>query len=182
MNDQADSIVRLQGVRAIFASPDQMQDAVSTLSVSGFDRADLSLPSRGLIEGTETPESASKPAATLDDARQARTLGVSTAASAAALAAAGITVATGGAAAVRSSPPIARPTGWSSGTVRPTQRAGAWSLRCVPRRKRNERRRKQSCAPQAQATSKRLPSTRIPYRTSVRWLYERRCQQIGFGA
>jgi hypothetical protein len=99
MNDQADGIVSLREVRATFASPDQMQDAVSRLSVSGFDRADLSLPSRGLIEGTETPEAGSKPAATEADARQARTLGASTAATAAALAAAGITVATGGAAA-----------------------------------------------------------------------------------
>ena len=99
MNDQADVIVSLREVRATFASPDQMQDAVSRLSVSGFDRADLSLPSRGLIEGTETPEAGSKPAATEADARQARTLGASTGAAAPALAAAGITVATGGAAA-----------------------------------------------------------------------------------
>jgi len=75
-----------------------MQDAVSKLSMSGFDRADLSLPSPGLVEGTETPEAGTKPASTDEDARQARTLGASTAASAVALAAAGITVATGGAA------------------------------------------------------------------------------------
>jgi hypothetical protein len=76
-----------------------MQAAVSRLSMSGFDRADVSLPSPGLIEGTETPEAGSKPASTEPDARQARTLGASTAAAAAALAAAGVTVATGGAAA-----------------------------------------------------------------------------------
>jgi hypothetical protein len=99
MNDQAGGIATLREVRARFASADQMQDAVSRLSVSGFDRADLSLPSPGLVEGAETPEAGTKPASTESDARQARTLGASTAAAAAALAAAGITVATGGAAA-----------------------------------------------------------------------------------
>jgi hypothetical protein len=99
MSDQAGGIATLQEVRATFASASQMQDAVSRLSLSGFDRADLSLPSPGLLQGTETPESGTKPASTEADARQARTLGASTAAAAAALAAAGVTVATGGAAA-----------------------------------------------------------------------------------
>jgi len=99
MSDQAGGIAELREVRATFASPDQMQDAVSKLSMSGFDRADLSLPSPGLVEGTETPEAGTKPASTESDARQARTLGASTVGAAAALAAAGITVATGGAAA-----------------------------------------------------------------------------------
>ncbi|HEY0184800.1 MAG TPA: hypothetical protein VGC09_18520 [Rhodopila sp.] len=99
MNEQAGGIAALREVRATFASPDQMQDAVSRLSLSGFDRADLSLPSPALVEGKETPEAGTKPAATESDARQARTLGASTAAAAAALAAAGVTVATGGAAA-----------------------------------------------------------------------------------
>jgi hypothetical protein len=99
MNNPADGIATLREVRATFASPDQMQDAVSRLSVSGFDRADLSLPSPGLVQGTETPEAGTKPASTESDARQARTLGASTAAAAAALAAAGVTIATGGAAA-----------------------------------------------------------------------------------
>jgi len=99
MNESADGIATPREVRATFARADQMQDAVSRLSMAGFDRADLSLPTPGLIEGTETPEGGSKPAATESDARQARTLGASTAASVAAMAAAGITVATGGAAA-----------------------------------------------------------------------------------
>lgn len=99
VNDSADSIQAQRQIRATFAKSDQMQDAVTRLSMSGFDRADLSLPSPGLIEGTETPESGAKPASTEPDARQARTLGASTAAAAAALAAAGITIATGGAAA-----------------------------------------------------------------------------------
>jgi hypothetical protein len=99
MSDQAARSVALQEVRATFANSDQMQDAVSRLSVSGFDHADMSLPSPGLVHGAETPEAGTKPAYTDEDARQARTLGASTAGSAAALAAAGITIATGGAAA-----------------------------------------------------------------------------------
>jgi outer membrane lipoprotein SlyB len=99
MNDSVDSTATLRQVRATFATPDQMQDAVKRLSISGFDRADLSLPSPELVHGTETPEAGTKPASTDVDAQQARTLGASTAAAVAAMAAAGITVATGGAAA-----------------------------------------------------------------------------------
>ncbi|WP_428540761.1 hypothetical protein [Rhodopila sp.] len=99
MSGQAGSAGALRELRATFASPDQMQDAVSKLSMSGFDRADLSLPSPGLLDGTETPESGTKAASTGSDAQQARTLGASLAGTAAALAAAGVTVATGGAAA-----------------------------------------------------------------------------------
>jgi len=99
MNDPTDGVAAIREVRATFANPDQMQDAVSQLSICGFDRADLSLPSPGLVHGTETPEAGTKPASTEADARQARTLGASTAAAAAALAAVGVTVATGGAAA-----------------------------------------------------------------------------------
>ncbi len=98
MNNSAHSSETPMAVRATFARADQMQDAVSKLSLSGFDRADLSLPSPASVEGSETPESGSKPASTQADARQARTLGASTAAAAAAIAAAGVTVATGGAA------------------------------------------------------------------------------------
>jgi hypothetical protein len=92
-------VAPLTGVRATFPSSDQMQAAVSKLSLSGFDRADLSLPSPGLVEGTETPEAGTKPASTDSDAQQMRTLGASTAAAAVGIAAAGITIATGGAAA-----------------------------------------------------------------------------------
>ena len=99
MADQADGVGTMRQMRATFDSADQMQEAVSKLSVSGFDRADLSLPSPALVEGTETAEAGTKPASTESDAQQARTLGASMAATAAALAAAGVTVATGGAAA-----------------------------------------------------------------------------------
>jgi hypothetical protein len=99
MNGSADGIAPLHEMRATFASAAQMQDAVSKLSMSGFDRADLSLPTPEHVHGNETPEAGAKPASTEADARQARTLGASTAAAAVALAAAGVTIATGGAAA-----------------------------------------------------------------------------------
>jgi hypothetical protein len=98
MSDSAASIITLREVRATFANSAQMQDAVSRLSMSGFDRADLSLPSPGLVQGMETPEAGTKAASTDTDAQQARTLGASTAAAAASMAAAGIAIASGGAA------------------------------------------------------------------------------------
>jgi len=97
MSDQADG--GWFGVRATFADASRMQDAVSQLSVSGFDRADMSIVTPALARGETISESDTKPAATDEDARQMRTLGASTAAAVAALAAAGVTVATGGAAA-----------------------------------------------------------------------------------
>ena len=99
MSDSTSGTSDAKEIRATFTTADMMQDAVSKLSMSGFDRADLSLPSPGLVAGTETPEAGSKPVDTDTDAQQGRTLGASTAAAAAALAAAGVTIATGGAAA-----------------------------------------------------------------------------------
>jgi hypothetical protein len=97
MNDGADSISNLRQVRATFATADSMQDAVGKLSISGFDRADISRPSP---VGADNPLAAeSQPAFTEEDSRQSRTLGASTAGAAAALAAVGVTIATGGAAA-----------------------------------------------------------------------------------
>jgi hypothetical protein len=84
----------LHEVRATFATPEAMQDAVSRLETSGFDRADLSLP-----DGEATLSDAAKPVDTEEDARQARTLHTSGAAAAAGMAAAGVVIATGGAAA-----------------------------------------------------------------------------------
>jgi hypothetical protein len=92
-----DETTELRQVRATFADADKMQDAVSRLSRSGFDRAEMSLPSAAGASGALAAES--KPASTDADARQPRTLGASLAGSAAALAAAGVTIASGGAAA-----------------------------------------------------------------------------------
>jgi len=86
---------RLQEVRATFADSERMQAAVGKLTVSGFDRADLSLPASGHSLDERLPEAASKPVQTDADAQQVRTLGSSTAATAAAMAAAGVAFASG---------------------------------------------------------------------------------------
>jgi hypothetical protein len=95
MHKAGPAIGALHEVRASFSHPDAMQAAVDRLEISGFDRADLSLP-----EPTpSTPEAGARPVDTEPDARQARTLHVSAAAAAVALAAAGVVIAGGGAAA-----------------------------------------------------------------------------------
>ncbi|HEY2616027.1 MAG TPA: hypothetical protein VGI78_01695 [Acetobacteraceae bacterium] len=88
----------LHEVRATFRDADAMQRAVTQLEVSGFDRADLSLPEAMPPAKRATPEQGAKPVDTEEDARQTRTLHVSGAAAAMALAAAGVVVASGGAA------------------------------------------------------------------------------------
>jgi hypothetical protein len=93
------AIGELHEVRGAFATSEQMQAAIQRLSASGFDRADLAVPEAGAPVTRSTPESGAMPADTDEDARQARTLHTSTAAAMAALAGAGVTVATGGAAA-----------------------------------------------------------------------------------
>jgi hypothetical protein len=92
-------IGEIHEVRATFATPEAMQDAVSRLEMSGFDRADLSLPEMMPPPEHATPETGAKPADTEEDARQARTLHSSSAAAVAAMAAGGAVIATGGAAA-----------------------------------------------------------------------------------
>jgi len=93
------AIGTLHEVRATFADPDLLEDAVGRLEMSGFDRADLSLPEMLPPAEHETPESGAKPVADDRDARQLRTLHTSGAAAAAGMAAAGVVIATGGAAA-----------------------------------------------------------------------------------
>ncbi|HEX2940796.1 MAG TPA: hypothetical protein VHO91_07090, partial [Rhodopila sp.] len=95
MSGHAD-VSTLREVRATFANSEQLNDAVGRLGVSGFDRADISLPS---TMADAALDERSQAASTDVDAQQMRTLGASTAATVAALAAAGVTVATGGAAA-----------------------------------------------------------------------------------
>lgn len=96
---QGPPIGALHEVRATFRDPDTMQDAVGRLEVSGFDRADLSLPEAAPPAARATPEYGAKEVDTEADARQARTLHTSGAAAAAGMAAAGVVIATGGAAA-----------------------------------------------------------------------------------
>jgi len=84
-------------VRATFVTPEAMQDAISQLELSGFDRADLSLPEPMPPRERATPEAGAKPADTEADARQTRTLETSGAAAVAAMAVGGAVIATGGA-------------------------------------------------------------------------------------
>jgi hypothetical protein len=90
-------IGEVREIRATFATPDRMQNAITQLEMSGFDRADLSLPEVLPPKEFATPEAGAKPAATEEDARQARTLQTSAAAAIAAMAAGGAVIATGGA-------------------------------------------------------------------------------------
>lgn len=92
------ALAQVHEVRARFADPNALQDAVGQLEISGFDRADLSLPEILPPAERATPEAGAKPADTDEDARQARTLHASGAAAVVALAAAGVVIGTGGAA------------------------------------------------------------------------------------
>lgn len=85
----------LHEVSATFSNPDAMQDAVSRLETSGFDRADLSLPEATPPAERITPEAGAKAVDTEEDARQARTLHSSGAAAAVAAAVVGGGVAGG---------------------------------------------------------------------------------------
>jgi len=76
MNDQIGGAKPWE-LLATFANSEQMQEAVISCPCP-FQSCRLSLPSPGLIDGTETPEEGTKPASTEADARQARTLGAST--------------------------------------------------------------------------------------------------------
>jgi hypothetical protein len=93
---------------AVFDDPEKLESAISELQSNGIDRSDLSLlahpppaeslpgNSRRLAEDPATPRES---AVTDTDLRQGRVLGTSLAATVAALAGAGFTVATGGVAA-----------------------------------------------------------------------------------
>ena len=93
------AIGALHEVRARFRDPDAMERAIEQLEVSGFNRADLSLPEARPPLERATPEYGAKEPSDETDARQARTLHTSGAAAAAGMAAAGVVIATGGAAA-----------------------------------------------------------------------------------
>jgi hypothetical protein len=92
--------LRTASLRASFAQSDAMQKAIDDLEMSGFNRADISViqggdPTVPIPEGGDLEAPYNE-----EDARQARTLQASGAASVAALAAAGVTIATGGLAAI----------------------------------------------------------------------------------
>jgi hypothetical protein len=88
----------VEEVRGFFPSDAALQDAISRLSMAGFDRADISIPVP-VPPSEATPDQGAEAPHTEDDDRQMRTLHASLAGSAAALLAAGVVVGTGGAAA-----------------------------------------------------------------------------------
>jgi hypothetical protein len=88
----------IQEVQGIFPSDSALKDAMSRLTLAGFDRADISIPDAA-ADPNATPEQSAENPTTEEDSQQARTLHTSLAASVGALAAAGAVIATGGAAA-----------------------------------------------------------------------------------
>jgi len=85
-------------VQGVFPDDATMQDALSQLTLAGYDRADFSLPEDQPAGEVVTPnESAASPTDD-SDKRQLRTMGTSMAGYAGAVAVAGATLATGGAA------------------------------------------------------------------------------------
>ena len=90
----------VEEVQGIFPSDEAMQAAIGQLTLSGFNRADLSLPTTQPASSDATPDAGAANPMTDTDVRQARTLGTSMAGYVGAFAAAGATIATGGAAAV----------------------------------------------------------------------------------
>jgi hypothetical protein len=90
----------LQEVQGHFPSDAALQDALSQLTLQGYDRADFSLPHDQVNQVVQTPgEGAENPVDHIDRT-QLRTMGTSMAGYAGAVAAAGATLATGGAAGV----------------------------------------------------------------------------------
>ena len=90
----------IQEVQGIFPSDAAMQDAIGRLTLSGFDRAAISIPAANPAHHEATPTAGAADPHTDDDKRQVRTLQSSMAATVGAIAAAGATIATGGAAGV----------------------------------------------------------------------------------
>jgi hypothetical protein len=91
---------QVQEVQAIFPSDATLQEAIGRLTRAGFDRAAISLPATNPPAKDATPSAGAENPNTEDDAQQSRTLHSSMAGAVGALAAAGATIATGGAAAL----------------------------------------------------------------------------------
>ena len=89
---------QVEEVQGQFPSQVAMQEAVSKLTLAGYDRAELSLPTVGARGADATSNEGADSVTTDTDIRQLRTMGTGMAGYLGAAAAAGITVATGGAA------------------------------------------------------------------------------------
>jgi hypothetical protein len=150
-------------LRASFSSSEAMQSAVEALGMSGFDHAEIALVEPVSSTDPSPPEAETSPVYDEADARQARTLHASGAATAAGLAAAGIIVATGGLAAVAVGAAIvagaatlsirqaSRPSSWN-GT--PARRMAGWCCRSRCRRPRRRPGPRPFSARQARRTSR----------------------------
>jgi hypothetical protein len=87
-------------VQGHFPNDGALQDALSRLTLAGYDRADLSLPEEQVSGEATTPNEGQNAATDDIDKTQLRTMGSSMASFAGASAVAGATIATGGAAGV----------------------------------------------------------------------------------
>jgi hypothetical protein len=143
----AATIIEVQG---IFEDDQTLQDAIARLTLAGFDRADLSLPIASPAPGEATPELGAATPTTDIDRQQMRTLGASAAAATGAIAAAGITIATGGLAAAAAAAAVsaigctpmnatkpAPPESWCCQPARPTRHGKARRKRRCVRRARD---------------------------------------------
>jgi hypothetical protein len=88
----------VEQISATFLTEAALQDAISRLTLAGFDRADISRPVKTTAD--VTPEQGVANPNTPTDQQQMRTIHTSMAGAVGAVAAAGVTIATGGAAAV----------------------------------------------------------------------------------
>lgn len=88
----------VQEVQGAFPSDAALQDAVSELTLVGYDRADFSLPEDQPANEVVTPNESAGSPTDEEDKRQLRTMGTSMAGYVGAVAVAGATLATGGAA------------------------------------------------------------------------------------
>lgn len=93
----AETIAEVQGV---FPSDAALQDALSKLTLAGFDRADFSLPDADPLPGQATPNQGAADPNTDVDTSQVRNMTTGMTGLVGAYAAAAATIATGGAAAV----------------------------------------------------------------------------------
>ena len=99
MQDGSPAIAtHVEEVQGQFPSNAAMQEAVSQLTLAGWDRAELSLPKPHASGSADTPTEGADSVSSDIDKRQLRTMGTGMAGYLGAAAAAGATIATGGAA------------------------------------------------------------------------------------
>lgn len=106
----------IEEVQGIFPSDAALQDALSRLTLAGYDRADFSLPETSPAPGHATPNMAAANPNTDVDNVQVRNMDTSMAGTVGAFAAAAATLATGGAAALAAGAAVAAGIGVGAAT------------------------------------------------------------------